>query len=194
MLAYASLVCQAMSLAGCTTAQHGFGGCKTEEHGRDYGATIPTPADAHASAEDALHGRTGALTRRPGILMLGTLPVALTTARCSRDARLVRAVLFWMMSGPPMASSIGRFSLVNLGFWLICTAAWDAAQLQLQAQSLLRCAPGTRCIWNAPPYGIQSPLRRDEGSLYLLGSQHCRRRSGQLRDLHIVVGNPMSGT
>ena len=56
--------------------------------------------------------------------MLGTLPVALTTARCSRDSRLARAVLFWMMSGPPMASSIGRFSLVSLGFWLICAAGW----------------------------------------------------------------------
>ena len=70
-----------------------------------------------------MHGRTEALTRRPGILMLGTLPVALTTAKCSSDSRLARAVLFWMMSGPPMASSIGRFSLVSLGFWLICAAA-----------------------------------------------------------------------
>ena len=66
--------------------------------------------------------------------MLGTLPVALTTARCSSDSRLARAVLFWMMSGPPMASSIGRFSLISLGFWLICTAAWGAAQLQLKAK------------------------------------------------------------
>ena len=75
----------------------------------------------------------GALTRRPGILMLGTLPVALTTARCSSDSRLARAVLFWMIRGPPMASSIGRFSLVSLGFWLICAAAWNVVQLQLEA-------------------------------------------------------------
>ena len=57
------------------------------------------------------------------MVTLGILPVALTAARCSRDSRLARAVLFWMMRGPPMASSIGRFSLVSLGFWLICTAA-----------------------------------------------------------------------
>lgn len=47
-------------------------------------------------------------------------PVALTTARCSRVARVVKAVLFTMMSGPPMASSSGRFSFASLGFWLTC--------------------------------------------------------------------------
>ena len=65
--------------------------------------------------------------------MLGTLPVALTAARCSREVRLVSAVLFWMMRGPPIASSMGRLSLVSLGFWLICIAArrrrqWQASQ------------------------------------------------------------------
>ena len=96
----------------------------TKGHRSEYMWTLLLPADVHAPGEDALRGEIEALTRRPGILMLGTLPVALTTARCSRDSRLARAVLFWMMSGPPMASSIGRFSLVSLGFWLICAAGW----------------------------------------------------------------------
>ncbi len=58
------------------------------------------------------------------------LPVALTTARCSRDASVVSALLLAMMSGPPMASSSGRLSFVSAGFWLICSA---------QAQSELPC-------------------------------------------------------
>ena len=57
------------------------------------------------------------------MVTLGILPVALTAARCSRDSRLARALLFWMMRGPPMASSMGRLSLVSLGFWLICTGS-----------------------------------------------------------------------
>ena len=64
------------------------------------------------------------------MVMLGTLPVALTAARCSREARLVSAVLFWMMRGPPIASSMGRLSLVSLGFWLICKATRRRRQCQ----------------------------------------------------------------
>ena len=90
--------------------------------------TLLLSADVHAPGEDALRGKIEALTRRPGILMLGTLPVALTTARCSRDSRLARAVLFWMMSGPPMVQ-LGQLVVLADLRSRVC----NAAQLQLEA-------------------------------------------------------------
>lgn len=67
------------------------------------------------------------------------LPVALTTARCSRDASVLSALLLAMMSGPPMASSSGRFSFASAGFWLICsTKAHGASPSALENQIALR--------------------------------------------------------